>query len=161
MRKTKVRKTPILQYGRLIVRKSTYYKHDETSRFFVEVVNTVPDTLAEKCQGSITLSESDIINRITWWDKNDEPTIDIGQTEFLNLFRIIVFKDEKGTESPPRLYFSHPLSLDAEDEESRRTYVESLDKKLSLLMQSSNASFPEVKSFNKTIKEIIRDAVPP
>lgn len=49
------RKTPILQYGRLIVSKSTYYKQDETSRYFVEVVNTVPDTLAEKCQGSISL----------------------------------------------------------------------------------------------------------
>jgi hypothetical protein len=65
--------------------------------------------LAEKCQGSITLSESDIVNRITWWDKNDQPIIDIGQTEFLNLFRIIVFRDEKGVESS-RLYFDHPLS---------------------------------------------------
>lgn len=76
------------------------------------------------------------------------------------MFRIIVSREENGVKSS-RLYFDHPDELDVENEESRQTYVESLDKKLTFLIQSSNASFHGMKPFNKTIKEIIRDAVAP
>ena len=126
--------------------------------YFVEVVNTIPNTVARNCRGSITLSKSSITNRSTVWEKNYE-TIDIGHREFLYLFTLDVFRDEKETELT-RLYFSHPLSLDPVDEKSRQAYDENLHKKLSVLIQSDNAGFPsETQSFSKTIHQIIYDAV--
>ena len=153
---------PILKYGNLFVRKSAHYEHSgvfRNSTYFVEVLNTIPNSSAKNCRGSITLSGSGIINRSRVWEKDYQITIDIGHREFLHLFEVSVFRDENGIEST-RLYFSHPLSLVAVDEISRNTYDESLDKKLSVLIQSDNTSFPtETESFKKSIRQIILDAV--
>jgi heme A synthase len=50
---TQILQTPDLKYGRPIVRKSTHRAHGgiyNTLEYFIEVVNTTPNTLAQNCE---------------------------------------------------------------------------------------------------------------
>lgn len=154
--------TPALKYGKPIVRKTKLPAHSgiyHTSKYFIEVVNATTNTVAKNCKGSITISGSEITNQATVWEKNNDYSIDIAHREFLYLFKVSIFRDKTGKEES-RLYFSHPLAVDLVDEAAMESYSDNLDKSLSILVQSDNASFPsEVESFNKTIHQIISGAV--
>ena len=83
---TQILQTPDLKYGRPIVRKSTHRAHGgiyNTLEYFIEVVNTTPNTLAQNCEGSITVSGTGIINQATVWKRDYQPTINIDHREFL------------------------------------------------------------------------------
>jgi hypothetical protein len=148
---------PALEFGGLVVRKTTNFQHGGTYRrsvYFVKLINTTPNTLSKNCRGSIILFGSDILNRSTIWENNYQVSINIGHEECLFLFRTETFRAETGPEST-RLYFSHPLSIDFVDERSRDVYDDNLDRRLRLLVQSENARFPsEEQSFNKSIRQL-------
>jgi hypothetical protein len=158
---TETRIMPALEFGGLVVRKTTNFQHGGRYRrsvYFVKVINTTPNTLSTHCRGSITLFGSDILNRSTIWEKNYQVSINIGHEECLFLFRTETFRAETEPEST-RLYFSHPLSIDFVNERSRDVYDDNLDRRLRVLVQSENARFPsEAQSFNKSIRQIINDA---
>jgi hypothetical protein len=92
------------------------------------------------------------------WEKGETEIIDIGHREFLHLFRVSVFSREPQT-SETRLYFYNRRRPDIVDEAAIERYAQSLDKKISPLIQSEKAHFPsESETFSKTIRQIIEDA---
>jgi hypothetical protein len=73
---------PILRHGKIVVRKSRSETHGgiyNYSRYYVEVINTTPNSLALNCEGSIDFPHAGLSNRSTVWEKNNDYTIEIGQ----------------------------------------------------------------------------------
>ncbi len=152
---------PVLAYGRTIVRRTRMQQHGgvyRRSTYFVEVTNSIPNTTARNCRGSLTIHGSNIINQRTVWENHQE-SIDIGHNEYLFLFKVETFRTETGPEST-RLYFTRPTAIDPVDEESRDTYDENLDREITVLVQSENGSFPvEENSLTRTIRQIINNSI--
>ena len=144
----------------LVVRKISYDQHGGTycrSTYFLEVINNIPNTVAENCRGSITVSGTQIANRSSKWEKNSEEIIEIGHREFLYLFKVSVFKQEKRGEQT-RLYLSDLKAIDPVDDKGITAYRENIDRNLSVSIQSTNASFPS-NPFSGTIHQVIHEAI--
>jgi hypothetical protein len=55
--------TPILKYGKIIIRNETRKGHGGEyfySKYFLEIINTVPNTLAHECEAFIDLQNLDL-----------------------------------------------------------------------------------------------------
>jgi hypothetical protein len=149
-----------LQFGELVVRNTSFDQHGGTyyhSIYFLEVVNNAPNTVAENCRGSITVFGTQIANRSSIWEKNYKENIEIAHKEFLYLFKVSVFKQQK-MEDQTRLYFSYPTAVDLVDETGIRSYEENIDREMSVSIQSITASFPTMP-FSRTIRQIIREVI--
>ena len=152
---------PILEYGRIIVRRRTESTHGgifDSGSYHVEVINTTPNTVAKNCTGSIDIPETEVRNHVTMWEKDRIETIDIGHRELLHLFRVSVFRKES---QPPetRLYF-HAGGPDHVDRIAEERFTNNLDRRIIVLVQSHNADFPpESESFSRTVRQIINEAV--
>jgi hypothetical protein len=154
---------PVLTYGRIIVRRTTELEHGgiyHKRSYHLEVINTSHNTVARNCTGSIDIPETKIRNYAATWERNRSETIHIGHRELLNLFRVSVFRREYAPEAPEtRLYFDTGR-LDYVDKASEERFTNSLDRSLTVLIQSHNADFPpETESFSRTVRQIIDEAV--
>jgi hypothetical protein len=146
---------PNLQFGRLCVKKRPEYMHGgryDRSFYYVEI-NTVPSTVASNCQGSITLDSN---TYSTIWEKNESYNISIAHGELLYLFETSVFTS--GSNQVTRLYFK--WGIHTVGDEAIHDYNNNLDKQLTVLIQSDNATFPsEPESFKRTIRQIIHESI--
>jgi len=153
---------PRLEFGRIIVRKQTQRMHGglyDIGNYFVEVINTTPNTVAKNCNGSIDLVGTEIRIQVTVWEKDRLKIIDIGHRELLHLFRVSVFTKELDRPET-RLYFYNRSGLDIIDKKAQEEYNDRLNKQLTVLIQSENAFFPSPsESISRTIHQVIVEAV--
>jgi hypothetical protein len=68
---------PILTYGKIKVGRTRHQMHGgiyDDRRYFIEVINTISNTVAKNCQGSITVFGTEIANSSRVWEKNYQET---------------------------------------------------------------------------------------
>jgi hypothetical protein len=129
----------------------------DSKKYYIEVINTTPNTVAKNCTGSISITGRPDI--ITAWEKGTSETIEIGHKEFLHLFSVSVFSKESHLPET-RLYFYSREGADIVNEAAQTRYTDNLDRKITILIKSENAHFPSrSESFSKTIRQIINEAV--
>lgn len=151
--------TPILQYGKIRMKKSSYNSFGgilESKYYYVEIINTAEVREATNCRGDIKL-EGNIY--ATTWEKNRDYSINIGHKELLFLFEVLDFiKDAK---KETRLYLDWgSLSYHTLDDKTMNDYVEKITKEMTVLIHSENAQYPkESESFRRTLQQIISEAV--
>lgn len=147
---------PNLQFGRLCVKKRADDMHGgryDRSFYYIEIVNTVPSTVASNCQGSITLDSN---TYSTIWEKNRSYTIPVAHKELLYLFETSVFTN--GSNQVTRLYLK--WGIHTVDNKAIHDYNNNIDKLMTVLIQSGNAKFPsEADSLKKTIRQIIHESI--
>jgi hypothetical protein len=150
---------PSINYGRIIVRNTRQSTHDgvyDERRYYVEIVNETPNTVARNCRGSLDMPTEEIRGYTTVWE-NRSATIDIGHDELLYLFDVTVFNKE-AERTLTLLYFHGQERI--VDRRAEDSYNNKLDRRLKVLIQSENARFPsEPESLNMTIRQIINDAL--
>lgn len=151
---------PILKYGKIIIRNETRGGHGGEyfySKYFLEIINTVPNTLAHECEAFIDLQNLDLRHINAFWDRNDSEIISIGHKELVKLFTISKFKDDKNHITIKLLFYRKTsygyLSYIPKEWDSN------MNKRLAVPIQSSDANFLSDEIFGKTLLEITQDAV--
>jgi hypothetical protein len=146
---------PSIKFGRVIVKNRTPRMHGGTyddGYYYVEVINEVPNTVAQGCKGSINMSTEQITHSVKWEDGSQ--TAKIGHKALLYLFFISKFKQEsKGT----RTFFYFPWENHQVSDMAEQAYENRLDKNLKVFIQSDNAKFPS-EPLNITISQFINKA---
>jgi hypothetical protein len=151
--------SPSINYGRIIVRNTRQGMHGgiyDERRYYVEVINKTPNTVARNCKGSLDTPTEEVRDHSMIWENGSE-TIDIGHNGLLYLFEVAIFN--KYSERTLTLLHFHGQQRIV-DSTAEKSYNNKLDKILRVLIQSENARFPsESESLRKTIREIINEAV--
>jgi hypothetical protein len=154
-----IQRKPSLKYGKIIVRHlpptnqhgGTY--HD--SVYLLEVINSMPNTVARNCEATLDLPNTTEIVGI--WNKNNYPRISIGHPELLRLFSVLVFKSHEPDETTLRFF---KLDINGLLHTFEIPYPENLNRELRVLIQSEDANYPTATGvFSRTIQFIMNNAV--
>lgn len=154
---------PSLTYGRIIIKHNMESQHQGTyhySDYFLEVMNSTPNTVAKNCQASFDLyNNSDITDFVAFWNKNNSDIISIGHPELLKLFTVSIFYKGNRRVDTKLLFYIKSKSEDDLDY-FNIPYGENMNRELCVLLQSENARYPSsTEAFCKTIKYIIDNSV--
>lgn len=148
-----------LKYGRIIVRHPPpRNEHGGTchdSLFLLEVINSMPNTVARNCEATLDLRNNTEI--VGLWNKNDSPRISIGHPELLRLFSVLVFKSHEPDETTLRFF---RCDIEGFLDTFEISYLENLNRELRVLIQCEKASYPtDTDVFSRTIQFIMNNAV--
>ena len=140
--------SPSIKFGRVIVKNRTGRMHAVTydeQYYYAEVINEVPNTVAQGCRGSIVMSTEQITHTAIWEVRNSKnrtygPSLPI-RSHYGGNTHIFYFPWE-----------NHKV-----DEEAEQSYKNRLDKNLKVFIQSDNAHFPS-EPLNNTIRQFINKA---
>jgi hypothetical protein len=153
---------PSLTYGRIIIRHRTENQHGGTYRdsdYLLQVVNSIPNTVARDCEAIFDLhNNTEISNFIGLWNRNNSPTISIGHPELLKLFTVSLFY-VGNRRVDTKLHFYVRSNVEGALDYFDIPYGENMNRELRVLLQSTNANYPPADAFNRTIQNIIDNAV--
>jgi hypothetical protein len=148
---------PSLVYGRIVVISNTINQHGGTyydSTYLLEIINSTANTVARSCEATLDLPNNTEI--VGLWNKNNSPRISVGHPELLRLFSVLVFKSHEPDETTLRFF---RLDIEGFLDTFEIPYLENLNEKLRVLIQSENASYPTgTDVFSRTIQCIMDNA---
>ncbi len=153
--------TPNLEYDRIILRTGNSKSHGGEylySSYFLEIINTIPNTLAHECETFIELQNTDIKHINAYWDKDNSEITSIGQKELVKLFTISKFKDENNNITTNLIFYKK--TSDGYISDIPNEWDDNMNKKLVVQIQSSDAKYPfGDEIFKKTLLEITYETI--